>query len=347
MADLRALMMALPHPVVVLGPSEGAAWRIRALNDPAKRLIGADMTGRHYVTALRQPVLLDAVDAVLTDGGTRTTRYLANDGARETVWDVHVSTAELSGDLCAVLYFQDMTALEDVSQMRRDFVANVSHEMRTPLTSMMGFIETLRGPARNDAAAQDRFLVLMEQEAGRMHGLVEALLSLSRVENQERIRPTTKVPLKTLIGAVLEALAPRAQATGVTFVQDVPADPIEVLGDWDQLWQVVVNLVENSIKYGAKNGRVTVRLTPPQPEPALMQSAVRLSVSDEGEGIAPHHIARLTERFYRIDSHRSREVGGTGLGLAIVKHIINRHRGRLRINSIVGQGSEFTVILPV
>ncbi|WP_439142200.1 ATP-binding protein [Pseudooctadecabacter sp.] len=343
MSDLRALITSLPNPVIVVGGD----LRIRGINAPARILVGKDCDGWHYVTALRQPAVLDAVEASLADGGQRVARYLGNDGARDTTWDVSVRAVALSEGRAVVLSFQDMTAVEDAGEMRRGFVANVSHEMRTPLTSLLGFIETLRGPARNDPAAQQRFLAIMEQEAGRMHRLVEDLLSLSRVEDQERIRPTAKVPLNTLMGEVLEALAPVAKARGARFVTNVPDDTIEVLGDWGQLWQVVSNLVENAIKYGREGGTVTITLTEPAQQNALMQPGVRLSVRDEGDGIAAHHIARLTERFYRVDTHRSREIGGTGLGLAIVKHIITRHRGRFRIESEIGQGSVFTVILPI
>lgn len=342
MSDPRALIMALPHPVILVGRDE----RIRGLNGPAKRLIGTDCDGWPYITALRQPALLDAVEATLKDGGRRTARYLGNDGARDTTWDVSVNGVMLSDGLTVVLDFQDQTALEDAGEMRRDFVANVSHEMRTPLTSLLGFIETLRGTARDDPAAQDRFLGIMEHEAGRMHRLVEDLLSLSRVEDQERIRPTGRVDLVALIAEVLAALKPRASGDGVTLVPECPEGPVTVIGDREQLWQVISNLVENAIKYGAKQGTVIVRLTDPAHEPALLQTGVQLSVIDAGDGIPTHHIARLTERFYRVDSHRSREVGGTGLGLAIVKHIINRHRGRLKIESELGQGTEFMVILP-
>jgi len=224
-ANPRALIMALSNPVILVGDD---GW-ISGVNDMAKRLIGTDCDGWHYITALRQPVLLDAVEATLADGGHRTARYLGVDGARATTWDVTVNGVMLSNGLCVVLSFQDMTAVHEAGQMRRDFVANVSHEMRTPLTSMMGFIETLLGPARNDSAAQDRFLRVMEQEAGRMHRLVEDLLQLSRVEDQERIRPTEKVPLQDLVTEVLGALAPTAEAKGVRFLTDFPETAIEIL----------------------------------------------------------------------------------------------------------------------
>lgn len=343
MSDLRALTEALPYPVVLVGAED----RIVGVNDPAKAMLGADIYDWHYIMALRQPALLDAIESTFSDQKQRVARYLANDGARDTTWDVSVRAAKTDGGVVVVLSFQDLTALEEAGEMRRDFVSNVSHELRTPLTSLLGFIETLRGPAKDDAAAQDRFLGIMEHEAGRMHRLVEDLLQLSRVEGQERVRPTTVMSLSSLIVEVLEALMPVAQARGVTFTTDLSDASVEILGDREQLWQVISNLAENAVKYGAENGTVTVSLTEATHQPALLVDGVQLSVRDEGEGIAPHHIARLTERFYRIDSHRSREVGGTGLGLAITKHIINRHRGRLQVASTLGEGTEFTVILPV
>lgn len=342
MLDAQAVIMALPNPIMLVGQGD----RITGVNAPAERLIGTNPVGRHYITVLRQPTVLAAVEGTLRDGGENRARYLSNDGARDTIWEVTVHRVTLSDGLTVVLSFQDMTLREDADAMRRDFVANVSHEMRTPLTSMMGFIETLRGPAKNDPEAQDRFLAIMQQEAGRMHRLVEDLLSLSRVEDQERIRPTDHVVLQSLIHEVIETYAPMIADSGTQVECDLPNDPVVVLGDRSQLGQVIRNLLENAIKYGNEKGRVTICLTEPTPDISLLQDGVQLSVADEGEGIPVHHIARLTERFYRVDSHRSREVGGTGLGLAIVKHIINRHRGRLKVTSELGQGSIFTVALP-
>ena len=343
MTDADALILALPQPIILVGQDE----RIMGINAPAKQLLGMDCEGLPYITALRQPALLDAVEATLKDHDARTTTYLGNDGVRETTFEVSVRGAALSGGLVVVLSFQDLTALEQAEDMRRDFVANVSHEMRTPLTSLQGFIETLRGPAKDDPAAQERFLGIMDQEAGRMHHLVEDLLSLSRVESDVRVRPTSQVQLQRLINEVLAALSPVAGAKNVTLVPELPVQDIEIVGDRDQLWQVVSNLVENAIKYGVDGGTVTIALTSSGYDPSIMQNGVQITVRDDGIGIPSHAIARLTERFYRVDSHRSREVGGTGLGLAIVKHIINRHRGRLRVSSKMGEGSEFKVILPI
>jgi two-component system phosphate regulon sensor histidine kinase PhoR len=230
--------------------------------------------------------------------------------------------------------------------MRRDFVANVSHELRTPLTALMGFIETLRGPAREDAAARDRFLDIMATEAGRMNRLVGDLLSLSRVEGEERVRPRGMVNLTGVLESVLRTLRPLAEDAGVMLEADLGDGPVEIVGDADQLMQVFTNLVENAIKYGASGKRVTVWMERADRDPALRAPGVRVHVIDYGPGVDPVHLPRLTERFYRADSHRSRALGGTGLGLAIVKHIVNRHRGRLRVASDLGQGAKFTVVLP-
>ncbi len=337
------LIAALPMPVILIGQSE----RIEAANAAALQLVPTCEVGRHYITALRQPALLDSVEACLASGGIAGSRYLGRDGARDTTWRVSVAPVAMPQGSGALLTFEDITAVEAAGQMRRDFVANVSHELRTPLTSLLGFVETLKGPARDDAAARDRFLGIMEREAGRMAQLVRDLLSLGRVEEEERRRPTDPVALNALVEGVAQSLEPLAAASGNTLRLDLPEVPVTVTGDADQLRQVLVNLIENAIKYGGAGRPVEITLTAPAQEPVLRCAAVRLTVADHGEGIAEHHLPRLTERFYRVDNHRAREVGGTGLGLAIVKHIVNRHRGRLRIESQPGSGSRFTVVLPV
>ncbi len=340
---IRAMMPGLPLPVLLIGPDE----RIVALTPAAARLFGIDGPGRHYITALRQPAVLDAIEETLREGTVRRSRYLGSEGRRDTTWRVTAAPVTLETGRGAVLTFEDTTAVEEAGQMRRDFVANVSHELRTPLTALLGFIETLRGPARDDPAARDRFLGIMQQEAGRMSRLVEDLLSLGRVEQDERVRPTAPVDLGELIAGTMEVLMPVIRDAGLDLAIDLPEHPVTVPGDAGQLRQVLRNLVENAVKYGAAGKRIEVRLTAPGAEPALRTEGVRISVRDWGDGIAAHHVARLTERFYRVDSHRSRQVGGTGLGLAIVKHIVNRHRGRLRVDSEPGQGATFTVVLPL
>jgi two-component system phosphate regulon sensor histidine kinase PhoR len=346
---VASLLQALPMPAVAIGPNE----RIEAANEPAARLFGEGIEGRHFITALRQPALLDAIEAGLRDGQRRQADVLTHDRGQDVAFRATVSPALLREGAMqgrgVLVILEDVTPMEKAGQMRRDFVANVSHELRTPLTALMGFIETLKGPAREDAQARARFLGIMEAEAGRMNRLVGDLLSLSRVEADERMRPAERVALGALLRSSLSGLAPLAAEAGVTLVDALPEgeEGPEIPGDPDQLRQVFSNLVENAIKYGGRGCEVRLSMDPPAYEPRLRATGVCVRVSDTGPGIADIHLPRLTERFYRVDSHRSREMGGTGLGLAIVKHIVNRHRGRLRIESAPGAGSTFSVILPV
>jgi len=338
---LPDLLAALPLPTLAVNRAE----RIVAMNTEAQALLGSTAIDRHYINVLRQPAVVDAVEQCQQDSTPREAQYLANDGGNDTTYRVHVR--KVSGMDYVLLSFQDITQLANASQMRRDFVANVSHELRTPLTALMGFIETLRGPARDDAAARDRFLGIMTGEAERMNRLVGDLLSLSRVESDERVRPTDKVDLRYVLQSTLRNLNPLADEANVTLVLLMGDDPMPLLGDTDQLLQVFTNLIENAIKYGGKGKKVEIQVEQTLRDPSLRGPAVQVTVRDHGPGIDPIHLPRLTERFYRADSHRSRALGGTGLGLAIVKHILNRHRGRLKISSSLGQGAQFIVILPM
>ncbi|MEL7179916.1 MAG: ATP-binding protein [Pseudomonadota bacterium] len=335
---IASVIAALPLPVVLIGPDE----RVRATNQMVDAILGADLVGKHYITALRQPAVIAAIAETRSSLQSGIVRFTGRNGPRDTIYRVTVAAAD--GDV--LLTFEDQTAAEEAGQMRRDFVANVSHELRTPLTALLGFIETLSGAAKDDPAARDRFLGIMAHEANRMTRLVDDLMSLSRVEEDERVRPREHVDLGALLSSVIKGLEPQANAAGVSVTLDLVASDEMVPGDAGQLVQVFTNLVENAIKYGATGKEVTVQLLPRAMNQRLRGEAVHVSVVDKGEGIAEHHIARLTERFYRVDNHRSREVGGTGLGLAIVKHIINRHRGRLLIESEEGQGTQVSVFLP-
>lgn len=341
--DLPAFLNALPIPALVVGADE----RVLAANDGAGRLFGPGAMGRHYITVLRQPALLDCVERALAGQGRQTARYLATQAGRDATWAV--TATPVGGEAAGgpvLVSFEDVGALEEAGQIRRDFVANVSHELRTPLTALMSFIETLRGAARDDPEARARFLETMEREAQRMSRLVDDLLSLSRVEAVERQRPTAPVDVAALARRVVQSMDELAQRSGARIVLTGADAPAPVPGDADQLAQVLTNLVENALKYGAPGGEVTVSLAAEDAAAPVRGPALRIDVTDRGEGIDPLHLPRLTERFYRIDSHRSRAQGGTGLGLAIVKHIVNRHRGRLRIRSEPGQGSTFSVYLP-
>ncbi|WP_324755370.1 sensor histidine kinase [Roseovarius sp. Pro17] len=339
MTDIDALIQAIPLPALLIGRD----LRILAANADAAAVLGAPSIGGHVAMTLRQPDVLDAIEACRRTGAPSQARHRGDDAGQDANYDV--SCTPLDGGVLVCL--SDISRAMQTDRMRREFVANVSHELRTPLTALTGFIETLRGPARGDVAASDRFLAIMQDEAARMERLVQDLLSLSRVEGQERQRPKKSVDLGAIAGAVVSALGAVAEAAEVTLSSDLPDAPLYIPGDPDQLRQLCTNLIENAVKYGGQGGRVEVSVTPEAHHPALRGPAAILSVRDNGAGIDPIHIPRLTERFYRIDSHRSRQMGGTGLGLAIVKHIVSRHRGRLAIHSALGEGSEFRVALPM
>ena len=341
----HSLVEAFPAPCLLIGQNE----RIVRSNVPARALFGNTIDNRNYITVLRQPQLLTCVESVLRQRKTATTPFMTSEARRDVDWHVTATPVQIAGAFHVLVVLEDRTAMREAGQMRRDFVANVSHELRTPLTALIGFIETLKGAARNDPAAQAKFLDIMEREASRMTRLVKDLLSLSKVEAEQRMRPTQVANLRDVVEMALTTLRPAAADAGVEVVLS-PKDPKEshgVAGDSDQLSQVVTNLIENAVKYSGRGSSVQVTIESIPRDPILREQAVLLSVADDGEGIDEIHIPRLTERFYRVDAHRSRELGGTGLGLAIVKHIVNRHRGRLDIQSAPGQGSTFRVILPV
>ena len=340
---IDGFMEAIPLPAVLVDQSE----RFIAANAAATTLLGANLVGRHFATILRQPNVATAIESCLYERSAKTARHLSTDGAQDTTFEVALRYSPGIGAVnggAALISLTDITDREQASQMRRDFVANVSHELRTPLTALMGFIETLRGAARDDPNARDRFLGIMEGEASRMNRLVGDLLSLNRVESEERVRPKERIDLVEHLKSTIKSLEPLATSGGTSLTLEAPDTPVDIPADADQIQQVFTNLIENGLKYGGEN--VSVTLTVLERDPALRCPAVRVQVIDDGPGINPVHLPRLTERFYRADNHRSRELGGTGLGLAIVKHIINRHRGRLRVESDLGKGATFTVILP-
>jgi two-component system phosphate regulon sensor histidine kinase PhoR len=323
-------------PIVLIGKDD----RIVFANEAAIREFRVE-ENRLFGIFFRQPDLVKAIDRALHSEHAEPDAIVLRRGQLDASFAVSIRRIEL-GALCA---FEDITSLERADQMRRDFVANVSHELRTPLTSLLGFIETLRGAARDDPAARDRFLGIMVKEAERMNRLVGDLLQLSKVESEERNRPVSEVDLAVLIRNASETLRPIADAAQVKIVTNGIDSPCKVFAAPDQMTQVFTNLIENAIKYGSPAGAdVTVNL---EVEMGPRGQQVRICVADTGQGIDEQHIPRLTERFYRVDEHRSRQMGGTGLGLAIVKHIVSKHRGRLVIESERGKGSKFSVILPL
>lgn len=332
---ILASLDALDMPIFVLN----AEAELIAGNNEADKVFGAPPIGLHVSTRWRSPGILDMIRETIETGAPNQIEH-SERLPSERVYIVRVARV-LSDETNATPYFllsfRDISELRRLDRMRSDFVANASHELRTPLASLRGFIETMQGPARDDAKAKDRFLAIMLDQANRMSRLVDDLLSLSRLELKAHLPPDQKVELAPILGHVRDSLAPLAADLGVEIKLDLPEAKVEVMGERDELVQVFENLIENACKYGQDGKVVEVSL---RQEPG---GATEVSVRDHGPGIPTEHVPRLTERFYRVNVEDSRSKKGTGLGLAIVKHILTRHRARLIVKSELGAGSEFTV----
>ncbi len=330
---VEAVVSDLPDPTIVLTPES----MVVAFNESAQQITPGILRGEPISFALRVPNEMRRIEffqRVPTD------RW----------WEATIAPLVLPGGAgpdrhLVLLALRDLTPLRRVEEMRADFVANASHELRTPLASLSGFIETLQGPARNDPSSRDRFLAIMKEQATRMARLIDDLLSLSRIEQKVHIHPDTTTDLVMIVHEVAAGLSPLAQERDVEIKITDRARSLDVLGDRDELIRVFENLIENALKYGASGKRVDICLAR-EPATGEARDAI-VSVRDYGPGIAPEHLPRLTERFYRVDIGESRAQGGTGLGLALVKHILNRHRGRLMIESTPGSGANFSVRLPL
>jgi len=313
-------------------------------NAAADAIFGADLPA-----VLRHPELRAALDQAIGDGETRAVEIsIGGPIERELRATVVPMNPPLQDGGRAVLVLSDRTTEHSTQRSHTDFVANVSHELRTPLASLIGFTETLLGPAENDPPARKRFLTIMAEQGGRMNRLIDDLLSLSRIEMVEHQAPSDIVDLAALLPRIVAGYEPRLAEGGTRIVVEIaPATP-PVVGDADQITQVLQNLLDNAVKYGRDGG--TVRLssgiaTSGKDWPA--RPGVMLAVADDGPGIPRADLPRVTERFYRVDKGRSRAAGGTGLGLAIVKHIVSRHRGQLLIESEEAKGTTVSVWLPV
>ena len=335
------LVGAMPDPAVIVGP-EG---RVAAANKPALDLLPALKIDDPFVLALRAPDIVDAHRRVMASGETETVQWSERVPV-ERLFDVCVAplAATEGGVVATLLTLRDLTEARQVERIRVDFIANASHELRTPLASLLGFIETLQGSARDDPKARDRFLKIMREQGRRMARLIEDLLSLSRIEQKQHVRPDTIVDFAQTTRSVVESLTPMATDLGVEIRLDT-VGPAPVIGDKDELLRVAENLIENAIKYGVRADAEGARLV--EVAVAMTDREASLTVRDYGDGIAPEHLPRLTERFYRIDASQSRAKNGTGLGLAIVKHILTRHRGKLAITSRVSHGSCFVATIPL
>jgi len=334
-----AVFDSFPEPVLVLDGDR----KIIFANDPALNLLGQTIQGEDISMALRQPAFLALAEAALAGRNPDPDEIKVSKGTPQFF---EVRAAPLLGNSIAkaLISMREITLLKQAEGIRSTFVANVSHELRSPLASLVGFIETLRGAAKDDPEAQEKFLSIMQNEASRMTRLIEDLLSLSSVEVDEHIPPNDPIPLIPLLSRIISVVQSLSNAR---MSCDFPSAAIKVVGDEDQLTQVFQNLLDNAVKYGKLNSEIKIQVSLDRDLGEGAASQVSISITDQGDGIPAKYLSRLTQRFYRVDKARSRELGGTGLGLAIVKHIVGRHRGHLEIESEEGVGSKFTVFLPL
>ncbi len=331
-SPLESVLAALADPAIAIDRTSDVA----AFNAPAAALFRGLSRGEPLALALRDPDALQAVGSVL-NGGDATDIEYGRRAPDERNFVLRVATLAGVG---ALLIFRDVSEARRIEKMRVDFVANASHELRTPLAALIGAVDTLIGPARDDPNARQTFLNMMREQAQRMRRLVDDLLSLSRIEAKGAVALTEKVDLRHVCQEAVDMLAGLAAEHNATIARDLGRSEVLILGDRDELVRLVENLVENAIRHGRANGRVEISLK-------VNVFGAEIAVTDDGPGIAPEHIPRLTERFYRAEPRDGRGRTGTGLGLAIVKHILQRHRGRLIIDSQVGKGSTFRVRLPI
>lgn len=333
-SDGQSIMAdAITDPIMIIGRG-----RVLQANEAAKTLLGDHIGGEDIRIAIRHQGAIAFLESEAARSGATSTEIMGLAG-RERLWELRAAPI---GEGRQIIHIVDRTANRAAEQMRADFVANASHELRTPLAAIIGFAETLEDDAAGgDAETRHKFLGTMSREAKRMEQLVEDLMSLSRIEADKHNVPDEQVDLIAVTNEVIGAARDKPDAKGRTIELTAPDTLPHLTGDRGQIGQLIANLVGNAIKYGRPETPVQIKLDP------MRRNIVRISVSDEGDGIPPEHIPRLTERFYRVDSGRSRAMGGTGLGLAIVKHIVERHRGRLEIASKVGVGTTVTVRLPM
>lgn len=325
----QAILDAIDEPALIVG-----AGKIKAANQAAKALLGRSIQDRDLRFAIRHPLALDTILA-----GRTADLELIGIGAGDRPWQLAVRP--LPGGATFVR-LSDRSALRSAERMRTDFVANASHELRTPLATIIGYAETLGEEGPVDDQMRRRFGTTIEVEARRMLRIVEDLMSLSRIEADRYRLPDEDVDLGEVARIGIEHSNVLAERKGCRIEADIGKGIPKLKGDFGQLLQLADNLIGNAIRYGCNEKSLTIEV-----KVMVDGQRVLMAVKDSGDGISPEHLPRLTERFYRVDSARSRESGGTGLGLAIVKHIVERHRGEMRIDSAPGQGTEVTVAFPL
>jgi two-component system phosphate regulon sensor histidine kinase PhoR len=329
---MRDFIAALPDPALIAD----RGLNVVECNALGRAMLEFDPAGKHLTAAIRAPAVLDAAQGVLAGHEAIHVDYDVPAPTPRT-FSAHIAAIGSSDTILIVI--RDLTREQQIERMRADFIANASHELRTPLAALSGFVETMQGAAKGDAKATKRFLDMMRVQADRMKRLIDDLLSLSRIEMSEHQRPSASVDLARATLHAADAMSDMAKTEGCELRVTVQ-EPLTVAGNWDELVQVMQNLIENALKYGSSGKLIEI-------ESRVANGMAEISVRDHGPGIAAEHIPRLTERFYRVNVNESRQRGGTGLGLAIVKHILNRHEGKLIIQSTLGKGSRFSVQLPL
>lgn len=313
--------------------------RVTAANQVALRLLGSNIVGQNVRMAFRHAGAIERLSDPDIEHSGHPIR-LTGIGHKNQLWDMRI---QAMGAAQKIVHLADRSGTQAAEKMRVDFVANASHELLTPLAAIKGFIETLDDPAAgDDVATRSRFLGIMATETDRMQALVRDLMSLSRIEAEKYDPPQTPVDFAQIIMETADQLRNSQKERGADIAVDISTDLAPVMGDAGQLRQLASNILNNSMKYGRAGTPVSISVAP-----SRSGAMINFTVTDVSDGIAPEHLPRLTERFYRVDSGRSRLVGGTGLGLSLVKHIVDRHRGHLEIRSIVGKGTTVSILLPV
>jgi two-component system phosphate regulon sensor histidine kinase PhoR len=339
-----SILSAIPYPALILNPD----LLIVSANQSADKLFEMELSGLNLVRVLRQPEVQACINKAIKSASLETQQIVLNLITPRT-YQISAALFKNHDDEPQNILFTllDVSAEIDAENSRTTFVANVSHELRSPLTSLLGVVETLQGPARDDEKARDRFLALMHEETQRMSRLVGDLLSLSKLEAKEHVQPSDLVNVENIIKRVQNALEASDTSHEGRIVLQVAEHMPEILGDRDELTEVFQNLIENALKYSSTDTPIEINILHKNAIATNKTDHIIVTIKDQGEGIAAEHLPRLTERFYRVDKGRSREMGGTGLGLAITKHILNRHRGKMAIESQPGMGTTVTITLRV
>ena len=361
MENISFILNKLEDAIIVLDSDQKIVFQ----NSHSIDLFENNYTGQNITNLIRSPIILETLENVYKNKKTKIIEYNSEYGQNLSPRSTNFYNVEISYEKNHlqltntkdnyVILMKNITPLKNIEKVRSSFIANVSHELKTPLATVMGFLETIRGPAKDDKKSMSKFLGIMDKETIRMKRLIDDLLVVSKIESDEHIHPTKKVNLIKTLNNVIESLMEYALKKNIQIRTNYQLNEnLSVLGNEDELVQVFTNIIDNSIKYGKINSSIDIKAeevkeqTDQSEDKKLFpQLIMKISVKDESDGIHAKHLSRLTERFYRVDAARSKEIGGTGLGLTIVKHILNKHRGHLDIKSEINQGSTFTVELPI